>query len=234
MNGTNNIYLSPHHDDAAFSLGAWISAHPGGRLVNLFTRSASIFNKQATAKGVEEVSAVRAAEDVVFAQRLGLERFAFGLDEPKLSGRHSRDITLVGQDIEQLRQPLVAWLDAHADASSVIYCPAAIGGHVNHLATRMVTWEWAVARGRETSLRFYEDLPYASRVHLRRRGLASLRVATAGWRLRRKAWPAGRGKLDLVRLYPTQLDGEWTMRRFRPFAFWPLGPHEAVWAVERG
>jgi len=233
VNGTNNIYLSPHHDDAAFSLGAWISTHPGGRLVNLFTRSISVFDKQATAKGVEEVSAVRAAEDVVFARRLGLERFALGLDEPKLSGRHSRDISLVGLDIEQLREPLCAWLDRYADAGSVIFCPAAIGNHVNHLATRMVTWEWAVLRGRETNLRFYEDLPYASRLHLRLQGVERLRASVPGWTLRRHAWRAGLNKLELINLYPTQHGRPARLRRFTPLTFWPLGPHEAVWAVER-
>lgn len=231
--GTNNIYLSPHHDDAAFSLGAWIAAHPGGRLVNLFTRSISIFNKAATAKGVEEVSAVRAAEDVVFAQRMGLERFAFGLEEPKLRGRHSRDISLVGEDIEQLREPLVAWLDRYADAGSAIFCPAAIGNHVNHLATRMVAWEWAVARGRETSLRFYEDLPYANRRHVRLQGVEQLKAAVPGWTLRRHAWRAGREKLELVNLYPTQHGRPARIWRFTPFTFWPLGWHEAVWVPDR-
>lgn len=229
--GTNNIYLSPHHDDAAFSLGAWILAQPGGALVNLFTRSE--FTEGRVLEGIEAVSAVRAAEDDVFARRCGLEVVRLGLEEPSLRGRKPRDAAGVTDDIAQLRGPLVDWLDAHADGASAIFCPAAIGGHVNHLATRIVAWEWAVARGRETSLRFYEDLPYARRPHLRRRGLVDLRAATAGWVLRREAWRAGATKLELIGLYPTQLDRTPTMRRYSPFAFWPLGWHEAVWVPVR-
>lgn len=225
--GATAIYLSPHYDDAAFSLGAWITGRPGGLLVNIFTRSQYTAAKAVT--DVDAVSAIRAAEDQVFATRLGLEAVALGLEEPSLRGRRSRDASRVGEDAGLLRGPLTALLDRRVDGETEVFCPAGIGGHVNHLATRLVAWEWAVARGRETQLRFYEDLPYASRPHLRRRGLRGLRAATAGWRLERRAWRAGREKLELVHLYPTQLDPEWRMRRFSPFAFWPLGRHEAVW-----
>lgn len=225
--GANNIYLSPHHDDAAFSLGAWISKRPGGVLLNLFTRSE--FVAGGAFSGVEAVSAVRAAEDDAFVRGCGLDVVRLGLAEPSLRGRKSRDASHVADDIGQLRRPLGEWLDANVDDASVIFCPAGIGGHVNHLATRLVAWEWVVARGRETQLRFYEDLPYASRPHLRWRGLKGLRAATAGWRLERRAWRAGPDKLELVHLYPSQLDPEWTMRRFSPFALWPLGRHEAAW-----
>jgi LmbE family N-acetylglucosaminyl deacetylase len=227
--GANTIYLSPHYDDAAFSLGAWLTAHPGGRLVNLFTRSQ--YTAASRTGDVDEVSAIRAAEDRAFAARVGLDAVALGLEEPSLRGRKSRDAAGVGDDIGQLRDPLMGWLDTHAGQGAVIYCPAAIGGHVNHLATRAVAWEWAVARGRERDLRFYEDLPYASQVHLRRRGLPSLRAATAPWRLERRAWLTGKAKLELVGLYPTQFKGVPSLRRFSPIALWPPLPHEAVWRV---
>lgn len=224
---TKSLYLSPHYDDAAFSLGAWVTGRPGGLLVNIFTRSE--YTAAETVTDVDAVSAVRAAEDSVFASRFGLEAVALGLEEPSLRGRRSRDASGVGEDAALMREPLTALLDQRVDGETVVFCPAGIGGHVNHLATRLVAWEWAVARGRETQLRFYEDLPYASRPHLRRRGLAGLRAATAGWRLERRAWRAGRDKLELVHLYPSQLDPEWTIRRFSPFALWPLGRHEAAW-----
>lgn len=225
--GPNNLYLSPHYDDAAFSLGGWIAGRPGGLLVNIFTRSEYTHDKAVT--GADAVSALRAAEDRVFAARFGLDELALGLEEPSLRGRRSRDASGVGDDAGLLRSPLTALLDQRVDGETAVFCPAGIGGHVNHLATRLVAWEWAVARGREKQLRFYEDLPYASRPHLRRRGLRGLRTATAGWRLERRAWRAAPEKLELAKLYPTQLDPEWTARRFSPFAFWPLGRHEAVW-----
>jgi LmbE family N-acetylglucosaminyl deacetylase len=227
----NIIYLSPHYDDAAFSVGAWIATHPGGLLVNLFTRSE--FTATEPARTVAEVSAMRAAEDQVFAERFGLDVVALELEEPSLRGRKSRDATSVDDDIGQLRAPLFRLLDERWQEGNAIFCPAAIGGHVNHLATRLTACEWAVARGRESCLRFYEDLPYASRPHLRRRGVAALRAALIGWHLRREAWPASPAKLGLIGLYPSQLDRPPTLRRFSPATLWPLGWHEAVWRMGR-
>jgi len=229
--GAKNLYLSPHLDDAAFSLGSWIAANPGGLLVNIFTRSNYTAAKVVT--DVDEVSAIRAAEDRVFAERFGLEAVALGLEEPSLRGRRARDASGVDEDAGLLREPLRAVLDARTGEGAAIFCPAGIGGHVNHLATRLVAWEWAVARGRQAQLRFYEDLPYASRPHLRRRGLHALKAATARWRLQRYAWRAGKEKEAVVHLYPTQIDPEWTMRRFSPFALWPPVRHEAVWVPVR-
>jgi LmbE family N-acetylglucosaminyl deacetylase len=176
------IYLSPHYDDAAFSLGGWIGSRPGGLLVNIFTRSEYTASK--VISGVDAVSELRAREDKVFAERLQLEARAMGLKEPSLLGRKSRDVSGVEQDAGHLRQALTALLDERVVEQTVIFCPAGIGGHVNHLATRLVAWEWATARGAERQLRFYEDLPYASSWRYRRRGLADLRAATAGWQLR--------------------------------------------------
>jgi LmbE family N-acetylglucosaminyl deacetylase len=221
------IYLSPHYDDAAFSLGGWIGGRPGGLLVNIFTRSEYTASK--VSSGVDAVSELRAREDKVFAERLQLEAMALGLKEPSLLGRKSRDVSGVEQDAGHLRQALTALLDERVVEQTVIFCPAGIGGHVNHLATRLVAWEWATARGAERQLRFYEDLPYASSWRYRRRGLVDLRAATAGWQLRRYAWPVDRSKDELVRLYPSQLHPKWTNRRFSPIAMWPIGRHEAAW-----
>jgi LmbE family N-acetylglucosaminyl deacetylase len=234
----DNIYLSPHYDDAAYSLGAWIAGHPGGTIVNLFTRSGFV----AGAKGgvrpepavVDEISALRQAEDRRFTARYGLAVIELGLEEPSLRGRGSRDVAGIGDDIEQVREPLTGTLDRLvADGrTKQIFVPAAIGGHVNHVATRAVAVEWATGAGRLGELRFYEDLPYAARGHLRRRGLDDLRAALPGERLERIYWPSGAEKLEAVNLYPSQQPTlQKSLRRFTPRTWWPLRSHEAIWRV---
>lgn len=231
-----DVILSPHYDDAAFSLGAWIARHPRGTLVNIFTRSGFVIGADhgvPDAVTVERVSAIRQAEDRAFSSAYGLEVIELGLEEPSLRGRHSRDRSGVDDDVGQLREPLWQVLDRLVtEGEQSIFCPAAIGGHVNHVATRAVALDWARARGRLASLRFYEDLPYAARASVRRRGLADLRDAVGGARLVRTAWRAGGDKLGAVRLYPTQLKKmPASLWGFSPRTLWPLGPHEAVWRM---
>jgi hypothetical protein len=112
-----------------------------------------------------------------------------------------------------------------------VFCPAAIGGHVNHLATRTVMLDWARTAPAGTEVLFYEDLPYAARRKIRWRGVRELKAA-AGRRLRRVSWGAGPDKLDLINLYPSQHAApRISLRRFSPWALWPIGPHEAVWTA---
>ena len=77
-------------------------------------------------------------------------------------------------------------------------------------------------------MRFYEDLPYANKRSRRARGLNRLRDEVSV-PLRRTAWPAGGEKLAALALYASQHRAPPTLRGFRPAAFWPIGPHEAVW-----
>lgn len=233
-----DVILSPHYDDAAFSLGAWIARHPGGTLVDIFTRSGFVVGADLgvpDAETVERVSAIRQAEDRAFSSAHGLEVIELGLEEPSLRGRHSRDRAGVDDDVGQLREPLWQVLDRLvAGGGQAVFCPAAIGGHVNHIATRRVAIDWARARGRLENLRFYEDLPYAARASVRRRGLEDLREAVGGLELSRSAWRAGRDKLAAVRLYPTQLRKlPASLWGFSPRTPWPLGPHEAVWRITK-
>jgi LmbE family N-acetylglucosaminyl deacetylase len=231
-----DVILSPHYDDAAFSLGAWIAGHPGGTLVDIFTRSSFVVGAGRgvpDAETVERISAIRQAEDRAFSSAHGLEVIELGLEEPSLRGRHSRDRAGVDDDVAQLHERLWQVLDRLVtDSEQAIFCPAAIGGHVNHVATRTVAIDWARARGRLQNLRFYEDLPYARRAGVRRRGLADLRDAVGGASLERRAWRAGREKLAAVRLYPTQLRKlPASLWGFSPRTLWPLGPHEAIWRI---
>ncbi len=235
--GRSRIYLSPHHDDIAFSLGSHVANSPGGILVDLFTRSGYVagvdWRLPVPSERVEEISTIRRAEDEAFARRYGLERLDLGLEEPSLRGRAPRDPAGLADDSAQLEKPLAALLfDLLARGPAQVFCPAAIGGHVNHLATRAVVLSLWPRFGSGHQLLFYEDLPYAASRRDRRRGLEDLRAATGGRPLRRFAWRARWEKLAAVNLYPSQhRQPRRSFRRFSPAAFWPIGPHEAVWSL---
>ena len=232
------IYLSPHFDDAAFSLGSQIVSAPGGILVNIYTRSAYVAGPYETGlpdpADVDRISALRDHEDASFASRFGLKRIHLGAEEPRLRGRGSRDASGVGDDIAQIEERLSALvLELSADRKAQrLYCPAAIGGHVNHLATRAVVIGLLDRLPGHVSVSFYEDLPYARSGEVRRRGVSDLRAALSSRRLRRRSWPASSAKLELINLYSSQHEAPVrSLRRFSPRALWPLWPHEAVWDV---
>lgn len=231
----NNIYLSPHYDDIAFSLGAWVAASPGGRLVNLFTRSGYVAgtptNHWPDAATIARVMVLRRAEDTAFSERHQLQRLDLGLDEPPVRKRSPWDLGGLADDIAQARAALTGLLEA-VPSGARIFCPAGIGGHVNHLAVRTLVIELLPALAGHAEVLFYEDLPYAASSRARRAGLRDLRAALSGRQLRRQAWASSAAKLDAVNCYPSQLaEPATSLRRFSPRTWWPIGRHEAVWQV---
>ena len=225
-----NIYLSPHYDDIAFSLGAWAAANPSGVLINIFTRSQYVVSKSAHGLTPDEVSALRSAEDATFAEAYNLEKIDLGAKDTSLVGRQWNDVRGMAEDCARILEPLEATLAPLTRHSrSRIFCPSAIGGHVNHLATRTVAMD-LVQRLPGAQLCFYEDLPYSARRSVRRRGLLDLHGATTVMRLRRHWWQAGSGKLLDINRYSSQhREPVTSLRRFSPAAMWPPVCHEAVW-----
>ena len=231
------VVLSPHYDDAAFSLGATLAAAGSGLVANLFTRGAHRALAPAPmfppAELVAEVSALRQAEDRDFAERLGLQRVDFGLDEPALLGMGIRDPRGIEPSRDVLRGPLLAALAEWTAAGPVtLFCPAGIGGHANHIATRAVVIEAMPRLGGRARVLFYEDLPYAGRWRQRRAGLADLRRALRGHRLVRRIHAVSdpATKLALIRLYASQhREPPKTLRGFSPRTMWPPLAHESAW-----
>lgn len=233
------VVLSPHYDDAAFSLGATLAAAGSGLVANLFTRGAHRALARAPvlppAELVAEVSALRLAEDRAFTERLGLQRLDLGLDEPALLGMGIRDPRCLELSREALRGPLLAALAEWTAARPVtLFCPAGIGGHANHLATRALVIEALPRLSGRARVLFYEDLPYAGHWRQRRAGLADMRRALPGYRLLRRTHTVSdpAAKLGLIRLYASQhREPPKTLRGFSPRAPWPLISHEAAWEV---
>ena len=177
----NILILSPHRDDAAFSLSlaiqSWLTAGHNLTLMNVFTRS--LYAPFSDAGFVHEndrlsyVSAMRLREDELFLQRMteGLPRIRKGqlhmvdlnLKDAPIRLRTPVDrlcetpINPEDPAIEKIRKALARQSEAgHMQALAL---PLALGNHVDHLTVR----EAALPMTPAMPSAFYEDLPYVTR-----------------------------------------------------------------------
>lgn len=232
------VLLSPHRDDVAFSLSTQVDVPLSKLAVNLFTRTrytaARSLQHDPTKKAVDHVTAIRALEDRHYFNRVNLAYVDFDGEEPDLRGRQSRDPTGTEDDAAQIRTPLRALLTELVDTHQrvTVVAPAAIGGHVNHLAARKVAFEWYLDDPENRGIGFYEDLPYAARWRTRHVGITALKAFVGGRRIVRKTYRVPREKLDGINLYASQqLQPVTRLSTFSPAAFWPPYPHEAIWEI---
>ena len=203
------VVLSPHLDDAVYSLGgllAWRARQ--GDSVEVWTICAgepppgplsplAQVLHQVWGLSVEEVVAVRRAEDHAACRLLGL--VPRHLDVPDAIYRRDAHGQPLYPDFEALTgvlhpadEPLVDALAAQFrrewPVEAQVVAPLAIGGHVDHRLIRAA----AEAVGRP--LAYYADFPYAAR-----EGLPALRaLPQEGWQVlqappaeAQKAWVQG-------------------------------------------
>ena len=174
------LILSPHRDDAAFSLSIaitnWLTARHTVTILNVFTRSR--YAPYSDAAFVHEndqlsyVTAMRLREDEHFLRRI-TEALPKGLksnlhmvdlnlkDAPvrlRIPLEELSDIPVNPSDpaIEKIRKALTK--QSEAGAMEALVLPAALGKHVDHLTVR----EAALPLTTGIPSAFYEDLPYAT------------------------------------------------------------------------
>jgi len=169
------IYLSPHFDDVALSVGGllWEQSQAGER-VSIWTicggnppsRDYSSFAESLHTRwetGTEAMQA-RRAEDVKACQHLGANFVHFDIPDciyrrsPK-TGKHlyaSEESlwTPVHPDEEGLIIELAEQMQTRISEGTNVVCPLTLGHHVDHRLTR------AAAERLGTPLRFYADYPY--------------------------------------------------------------------------
>ncbi|MGH9585144.1 MAG: PIG-L deacetylase family protein [Bryobacteraceae bacterium] len=163
--------LSPHRDDAVFSLCLcmlrWARGGISVRVATFFTRSAYAPRSPAPEPGQDRcgaVSLLREREDRAalsgIARAIGTESFGF-LDAPLRLGIAPSDVC--GESARQLdRSGMAERLTAavvECVRGGLVLAPLGLGGHVDHLAI------WSAAISASAGLRnlgFYEDLPYAT------------------------------------------------------------------------
>ena len=231
------VVLSPHSDDACFSLGGMLQQNPGSVLFNLYTRS------DFTAAGrihPDDASRLRRAEDAAFASRLGLQVEDLALPEALLRGHASFDLHGIERDASELTHvlcPRLLDMGAAAGPHRVdLFCPLGVGGHRDHVATLMVVVENLSELSEHFRVSFYEDLPYASDPSKREAATARLKAWLAPRLMARKvlALDDGQfaGKLELARLYRSQISIISDSAQLIPGASPAPEPHEAWWTLD--
>ncbi|MBV9330978.1 MAG: hypothetical protein JOZ55_05445 [Alphaproteobacteria bacterium] len=229
------VILSPHFDDACFSLGGLLERTGCGLVINIFTRSLyAPGDASLAASDADRIHRLRAGEDLDFARRCQLERIDLEADEPALRGRRPNDASGIAEDIASIRSRLLATLgelNASPGSRRVLFAPLGIGRHANHLAVSMLVQGNFRELSRKFRICLYEDLPYAYNPLQRRKALARMRAGNITLD-RRHVFPISwRKKRSLVSLYPSQFRGGPQRWKFRPAARTPLGMHEAFWTT---
>lgn len=233
------VVLSPHFDDACFSIGALLRRIETGVLVNIFNRSNYLPNppKDTTPPLREEtVAEVRGREDRTFAALCGLHRRQLGFSEPGFQDRKNDDLSTVDLDVTMAESVVLETLKACVGNTSrkpYLLAPMAIGTHVNHHAVYQIVRRNAAELATRFHLCFYEDLPYARNPAARSKAVKRFQTEWKNNSYKRNVltvgWPE---KRCLVEIYASQFRRPPGALKFRPAACWPLQVHEAIWLNE--
>lgn len=171
------VVLSPHRDDAAFSLGlsidTWLAQGHTVSVLNVFTQSEYAPYSDADAlhpnDRVSFVSALRKREDQAWNKLTGNRlsfhdldlldaplRLACAVDEVLTAEIRPGDRALVRVE------GAIAKLASRAGQGSLcVIAPLAVGGHIDHRVVHEAALR--VQAGKPMPLAFYEDLPYSAR-----------------------------------------------------------------------
>ena len=159
------VVLSPHSDDAAFSLAAVMDSFAkAGASIDLVTCfSCSCYSRHLGTKSEREVTARRKLEDSRFARLVGGKCFTHWLDQPDSELRG----TPLGETLRQheLNSRELSILDSMLETIAplifpeiLLLAPMAVGNHIDHqivyrLGAKLVQLKkcWTC---------FYEEIPY--------------------------------------------------------------------------
>jgi LmbE family N-acetylglucosaminyl deacetylase len=161
--------LSPHSDDAAFSVVGILSAlaKSGTKVTIITCFSRSRFTRLGTCCVVETITAARKGEDECFARMLGEACTPAWLDLNDASLRLNGVSEMFEErplraEENELACLISRRLSSLLGTSSVLFSPLGIGGHIDHRIVLQATK--ASARCKRLTVLFYEDMPYATLV----------------------------------------------------------------------
>ncbi len=238
-----DVFLSPHSDDVCFSLGVLASVRRRGTLLTVFPVSAYVAAKPNGHRGRSgAITQLRLNEDSAFVRAASLTAAYLPFQDAMMRGQSSFDVrpapdvvrTIEAQLIRALMGPMIG---RRFGRLPWLFCPAAVGAHVDHLAVLLTVLKHRALLGQCYQLAFYEDLHYASDPARRERGLANLQRLLGGVAMRRVAWSLDEArqaaKMRLVGLYGSQLTPQLNgIAAFTPAAPNGMTPHEAVWVSQ--
>jgi 2'-N-acetylparomamine deacetylase / 2'''-acetyl-6'''-hydroxyneomycin deacetylase len=163
------LVISPHSDDAAYSIGGLLQKsilESRVHLLTLFGRS-NFTRKSGFARDWQSVTELRKREDSAFARRIGAELTYVDLPEAAIRiGTTSNAIFANAGSSARLVIPAKLRVQVKRLLDTLqpvcVFAPLGIGGHRDHLIARQLST--AEARNRKLPLFYYEDLPYAAEI----------------------------------------------------------------------
>jgi len=209
------LILSPHLDDAAFSISPLLLEMSANHRITVATPFAgSVKQPKGFAldcqldKGLGpqvDYMKLRRSEDAQWAEKICAEVIHGDLKEAPHRGYESAADLFSGiHSADSIGPELQAWLSAIAESLSpnLILLPLGIGGHVDHLWLRQVT---EATSPDLASLVYYCDQPYCAKIGLtptdpalaETRGLEDLKLTPDP--------PALRGALEATEAYKSQI-----------------------------
>lgn len=171
------VVLSPHRDDAAFSLGlaieAWLGAGHRVEVLNCFTQSEyAPYSDVESLHGNDRrsfVSAVRRREDIAWNKLVGGKLKITDLDlldAPLRLACAVDDVLTIeirpgDRAVARIAGALKKLADRAEPGQTALVLPLAVGGHIDHRVVHQAALE--VLAEATLPMAFYEDLPYAAR-----------------------------------------------------------------------
>jgi LmbE family N-acetylglucosaminyl deacetylase len=162
------IVISPHADDAAYSIGGLIRKsifRSRIQIVTLFGRS-NFLRASGFETNWRAVTALRKREDAAFAARIGAQLTYLQYPEAALRIGTSPEnlFTIAESPRVEIPGNLTSRLTKVLDRLRPVclFAPLAVGYHRDHLIARQIAAKEAVRR--KLPIIYYEDLPYAGRL----------------------------------------------------------------------
>jgi LmbE family N-acetylglucosaminyl deacetylase len=163
------VVVSPHRDDAAFSLSlaiaAWLERGHAVEVVNCFTRSEhapfSDFDSVHANDRMTYVTAVRAKEDESWRKQFGVGAKRLSLKDLNVKDGPLRMHCALEELTSVAVNPVdkaMAKIQKATEGAGAVVLPLALGGHVDHRTAREAALSLV---GSAVLCAFYEDLPYA-------------------------------------------------------------------------
>lgn len=203
--GKSVLILSPHADDACFSLaGILLHGLPQPiRLLTLF--GVSRWTRAGPGKTFETTQR-RYGEDQAFAAKVKASLGWAWLPDTSIRTEKASDLVRGAGDADTYCPLAVEAIEREADSANAdtFVLPLGIGDHLDHLVSRAAAEVVAVKR--RSTLIYFEDLPYASRV-------TAGRVRSRCFHVSQRPRPVTiitntnlSAKLELARMYDSQFD----------------------------
>jgi LmbE family N-acetylglucosaminyl deacetylase len=163
------VIVSPHCDDAAFSLGGSLTSGFLGQaplIVNVFSVSNYTVQEPGYAD-IETTTAIRKNEELTVASRLGARVLFLDFKEPLVRGPYSSLDALFDTKTDPSADPVYREVAASIQklclhhGSALWLFPLGIGGHIDHRILHNIGCDLLLS-GVLAQCGFYPDLPYAT------------------------------------------------------------------------